>query len=315
MVAVWGENCAVNVALPRYTPSTPFALSLSKGFAGALACATVLVFGCATAESPGGNQGGGPDAGDPITPRPDARTGSDSDPDAPPGEEPDARVIVPVDAPPDPIDARPPPDAAPQPVAITITHSTDPNTVLAQNSILCPGNDTTGDGLIDFHRENHYVRVFNLEDFGITSGLTIDSVEFGIEIAQSPAGEQPVQLRFSTLAGSLTFANMDRIGTFNLDVNDGTQVLLTANLDTKVEVPAGETLVVEIFTADGSADSNLFVIGSNNGGESDPSFIAAPGDANCGINDPTPITSLRDPDGNPFPPIHIVMSVNGTHVP
>lgn len=278
-----------------------------------------LLFACAKGGSPGPDLSGGPDA------RPagfiDARPMGQR-PDAMPGEEADARIIRPIDGPPGSIDGpprsvdgppgsvdgppiidAPPPDAAPQAVSITITHSNDPTTVLDGNSTACID---TGTG---FHQDNSYIRAFVLNDFDITSDFTVTSVTIGIETAQSGSGSQTIEVRFSTFTGALTFANMDRIGTFTVDLTDRDLARVQINLpDPGLRVPAGSQLAVEIFTPNGDDEGNAFIIGSNDSGQSDGSFLAAP---DCGINEPT----LASNPAIGFPDMDIVMSVTGTHIP
>ena len=66
--------------------------------------------------------------------------------------------------------------------------------------------------------------------------------------------------------------------------------------------PAGSELVVEIFTPDGQTAGHSFFIGSNNLGQTGPSYLLA---ADCGVTVPTPTGSIG------FPGMHIVMNVTG----
>jgi len=60
-----------------------------------------------------------------------------------------------------------------------------------------------------------------------------------------------------------------------------------------------------VFSPSGEADGNSFFIGSNNLGETDPSYIMAP---TCGITEPTLISAVG------FPNNHYVINVNADPV-
>lgn len=181
------------------------------------------------------------------------------------------------------------------PTSMTITESTDPVTIVSQNSVSCNNG-----GL---HSDNSYFRAFTLSDFGITQDFTVSSVEIGVEQAAGAGGTQPVTCNLYTsnqvfpngYPGSLTL-----IGTVNANVPDQSLSLFSFNVSGLA--PAGSRLVVEIFTPDGQTAGNSFFIGSNAAGESAPSYIMA---ADCGLTSPATTGSIG------FPNMMIVMSVTG----
>jgi hypothetical protein len=199
------------------------------------------------------------------------------------------------------------PDAAPQdtpdagPQTVTLQASTT-NTIEPDNSVSCNSNDPDF-----FHAENRYFRKYSLPDLGITSDLVVTSVDIGVQEALSLTGTQPVRLSLYTLEGNFLMANMTPLGARNLDVADQTLQVMTVPID-DVVAPAGSTLVVEVFTPDGQADSNRFFIGSNKGTETDPSYIVAPS-TGCDISEPTALSDL----GIPGLQMSIVLNVNGEH--
>lgn len=73
-------------------------------------------------------------------------------------------------------------------------------------------------------------------------------------------------------------------------------------LSEPVLVPSEKILVVEIFTPDGQGIGNSFFIGSNNLGESSPSYLSAGG---CGITEPMTCSDIG------FPGMQIVMNLYG----
>lgn len=176
---------------------------------------------------------------------------------------------------------------------VTITESSSQN-ILAGNSAAC----LDGYG---FHTNNSYLRVFDLPTFGINDTFHIINVEVGVEEAIAGSGGlQPTTVNLYTLNGPFLWANMTLVGTANIQVSD--QSLTVLSVPVNGTLIAGSTLVVEFFTPNGQASGNSFFIGSNNLGQTAPSYIAA---ADCGVVEPTDLASLS------FPSLHIVMNVTG----
>ena len=178
--------------------------------------------------------------------------------------------------------------------AVTITHSLS-QTIIPLNSVSCNAG-----GL---HTDNSYYRAFDLTSFGITDDFDITLVEIGVETATGAGGSQPITCNLYTstpafpggFPGSLTL-----IGTVDITVTDQTETILPIPITGTA--PAGSELVVEIFTPDGQTAGNSFFIGSNNLGETGPSYLLA---ADCGITVPTTTGGIG------FPDMHIVMNVTG----
>ncbi|WP_406077921.1 carboxypeptidase regulatory-like domain-containing protein [Micromonospora sp. NBC_00858] len=177
------------------------------------------------------------------------------------------------------------PLAAPIPAdEITITHSAS-QAIMTGNSASCNNGATT--------RNNSYLRTFTLDDFGL-NGLDVSSVSFGVEVNQ---GSQPLTVNLYTLEGDLRYANMTLIGSADATVPAGNGTLVTVPVEGAV--PSGSTLVVEVSVpADG-----YFFIGSNDAGQTAPSYIAS---VDCGISEPADTSSIG------FPGMHIVMNVTGS---
>ncbi|SCE65902.1 Serine protease, subtilisin family [Micromonospora coriariae] len=177
------------------------------------------------------------------------------------------------------------PQAAPVPAdEMTITHSAS-QAIMTGNSASCNNGLTT--------RNNSYLRTFTLADFGL-NGLDVSSVSFGVETNQ---GSQPLTVNLYTLEGELRYANMTLIGSADATVPAGNGTLVTVPVEGAV--PSGATLVVEVSVpADG-----YFFIGSNNAGQTAPSYIAS---VDCGISEPADTSSIG------FPDMHIVMNVTGS---
>jgi hypothetical protein len=173
---------------------------------------------------------------------------------------------------------------------VTITHS-DSDSVLAANAVACSpdGGVTTS--------ENFYLRTFTLADFGITDTFNVSEVAFGIENLSS---DQPITVNLYSLDGAFTFANMTLIGTATQSV--ASQQLTIVTVPVEGSIAAEGTLVVEIAPPDLSGVAAFFP-GSNNAGETAPSYIASPA---CSINEPATYGSIG------FPQVQLVMSVTGT---
>ncbi|NOR88562.1 MAG: hypothetical protein GQ527_13235 [Bacteroidales bacterium] len=172
-----------------------------------------------------------------------------------------------------------------------ITHSNS-QTIDAGVTASCNGG-----GL---HTDNSYLRVFDLVgDFGINEDIDVVSVEFGIETAAGASGDQPVTVNVYTLSGAFVFANLTLIATEAVTVADQTLTIFTVPIS--AAIPTGSTMVIEIFTPDGQGVGNSFYFGSNSGGQTDDSYIAA---AACGINEPTSTGAIG------FGHNHYVINVN-----
>lgn len=191
------------------------------------------------------------------------------------------------------------PDATPMgnPVPITLSHSTSQN-ITSLNSVAC-SNQTTG-----ATRENHYFRTFDLASFGVTSALTVTSVDVAIETAVGATGSQSATLIVHTLTGTMETGTLTPVATQPVTVTD--QDLQILNIPISATVPAGSTMAVEFWTPDGDVIGNTLYVGSNNLGESSPSYLTA---TDCGINTPSTTSSIG------FPEMQIVMNVQGTHIP
>jgi len=176
----------------------------------------------------------------------------------------------------------------------SITQSVDPATVTSGNSVSCNAG-----GL---HADNHYLRVFDLAtDFGLPGEVEITSVDLGIELATGVGGDQPISIDlYTSSTNPPTFGSMTLIQANPVVVADTS--LVVQNFPVTGTIPAGSILVVDVFTPEGQTEGNSFFIGSNAGGQNDPSYLAA---TDCGVSEPTDTATIG------FPNMHIVMVVNG----
>lgn len=180
--------------------------------------------------------------------------------------------------------------------SITITHSAS-QSIVTPNSVHC---GTTG---TQWHSPNGYYRVFDLaNDFGITGQFDVTAVQYGIELAASQnSSSQPIDVNLYTLSGPLNTANLTLIGSTTDQVANQSATIFTSLVTGSV--PPGSVLVVEVFSPDGRDPVfNAFYIGSNNLGETDPSYLRAP---DCGISQPVATGTIG------FPNMQIVVNVIG----
>jgi hypothetical protein len=154
--------------------------------------------------------------------------------------------------------------ALPVHAAVDLTQTTS-STITDLNSISC--NNGT------YHLDNSYFRAFDLGT-ELGRGLTVTSVDVGIQQATSPgAVGQPMTVRlYAASSNPPTVATLGpAIATASVTVAD--QTLGTVNVPISATVGPHDTLVVEVFTPDGSAAPNFLLIGSNALGQTHPSYI------------------------------------------
>jgi hypothetical protein len=181
----------------------------------------------------------------------------------------------------------------PMPTGVyVLTHSLS-QAVLAANSVSCNAG-----GL---HADNSYLRVFDLNAFGIPKDFEVLNVAVGIETAAaSTGGVQSGTVNVYTLSGPLAWANMTLVGTASVNIVN--QTLTVLDIPVSAMVPAGSVMVVEFFTPEGQTDGHSLYVGSNNLGQTAPTYLAA---GACGVAEPVDVAAIG------FPGMHMVMNVTG----
>lgn len=178
----------------------------------------------------------------------------------------------------------------PQVAAQRATQSLDNTTVQLGNSVACA---TNGNPPPQLSAENSYLRNYDLIALGITNQITITSVSFGIELAQhqGTVGMQPIEIRIYTepmataLFPDTTGLTLVNTTAFMLP-DQMTTTIWRQQLSAPVNVLPIDNVIVEIYSPDGTAGGNhLFFLGTNNLGESAPTYLQA---GTCGL--PTPGT-------------------------
>jgi Secretion system C-terminal sorting domain/HYR domain len=157
-----------------------------------------------------------------------------------------------------------------------------------------------------FHTLNSYFRAYNLGPLALPGPLQINTVTFGIELADAngTGTTQPVTVNVYTSAGAFPGGVRTLVGTSGVvQVADQTLSTLTVPITVPPTVAANAILVLELVTPDGRAPANnRFFIGSNASAQTGPSYIQA---GDCGIATPTDLTTVG------FPNMHIILNANG----
>ncbi len=202
----------------------------------------------------------------------------------------------------------PQPDSGPGvPQDVTLSQTTS-DQILDLHSIACVEQDEDGNAIQN--RDNSYYRVFDLDQQQVEGDLEVSSVVLGVESASTPDGNaQPATARLHTLDGGLLVGNMTQIASTDFDIEPQNQTTLEVPLT--ATVPAGSTLVFEVFIPNATDGGTLFFVGSNDLGQSAPGYLRAPS-SGCDFIEPTDFVDVGGPD---LPDIHIVMMVSGTHTP
>lgn len=165
------------------------------------------------------------------------------------------------------------------------------NTVQALSTVQCTqGAITTENGLA--------------RSFAVTDDLGVCAVDFTIETCTGGAWPVAVRLYQGNVAGP--FGALELRGSSTVVIPNNTNLAgFTATFDPVVNFSAGENMVVELYIAsrvpaDGGDGGTIF-LGSNNLGQTGPTYIRAAG---CGAPDFTDLASLG------FPDVHIIMGVH-----
>lgn len=224
-------------------------------------------------------------------------SGVDAGPDGQP-DRPDASIVDPVDA-----GGGSGGDGDDDPVTqqVTLSQNTD-DEILDLHSIGCVEQDA--DGTPVQNRENSYYRLFDLDLEGVDGDLDVTEVHVGIQsAATADDSAQPITVRLHEVDGAFLLANMTELASIDLDVEPQTGTILDVPLAARLD--AGSQLAVEVFVPNSTVGRLLF-IGSNEAGQTAPSYIRAPL-GNCAITEPTDFADVAEG----FPDVHIILSVSG----
>jgi hypothetical protein len=176
---------------------------------------------------------------------------------------------------------------------ISLTHSVS-QTIQVGNSEAC-GSTQSG-----YTSQNSFWRVYDLDgDFGIFKPFTIDSLIFGVD---NTNGIFNVSIRAYSLSGPFITKNLTLISQTNVELDGASNgTFISVDLPNAIIAPDRD-LVIEIDVPNGQSQPANFFPASNDLGQTDPSYLSAPG---CGFPEPTDLASLG------FPDMHLIMTVQG----
>lgn len=189
---------------------------------------------------------------------------------------------------------------APAP-AQTLSHSVDRFTIVPQFAPFCayslqPRN----------HEEAAYWRTYRLLDFGVTNPATVTSVSFGVDEAVSGSGQgQVMEIRIWRDSNPGTFPSISGLQLL------ASECFILPDIPTPGrwrqtigDLPVFQpfdTVVVQLIAPSGAADGNTFRLGSNDGGETAPSWFSS---TPCNLVLPAPVTQIG------FPIMHAQLDIH-----
>jgi len=173
---------------------------------------------------------------------------------------------------------------------LTLSQSVNQDSITPLNSVFCNAGG--------YHTENSYLRVYDLPAMGLPGDLNVSAIEFGIQDALAPSGKQSVTVKLYTLHGPLSYANMTLVASQSDSISN--QSLTFYSIPISATISRDSILVVELYTPDGSVDSNLFSIGSNTQGQTGLSYLAS---IPCTLTEPADLAIVG------FPNMHILLNI------
>ena len=130
------------------------------------------------------------------------------------------------------------------------------------------------------HRESWYSQAFNLPKLNAPDNLQIDEFEFAVNRAVGKDGSQPVTVRLYEIVGSGDMSELEELGSADADVDDLEKDYVSIPFDPPVLLPDGAVVLAEVYAPEGEDDGNLLLLGLNNRGHSNGSFLRFP---DCGF--------------------------------
>ncbi len=148
-------------------------------------------------------------------------------------------------------------------------------------------HDTTTGAMLD----NQVLRRYDLSQYGASSGVSVSSIDFGVQQSDGGTpGNTPATVEVYAIdhAAALTSANLGSpISQVPTDLATFASGSIAA-VPISATVPAGKDMVISL-TIPGSADDQVFFIGTNTSAQSTDGFIVAP---DCGATEPLGFSNL-----------------------
>lgn len=163
---------------------------------------------------------------------------------------------------------------------ITLSQSLDPVNITA-TGMACWSN-VSGD-----YSENSFMRVYNLQDFGVISSFTVTGVEYGQGSADD--GKVVTIKLYTASSENLTTANLTLVQS-TTHVSSSADDMSLVTVPISASIPMNAILVFELVAGDSNGNvGETFFPGFNEVGENDDSYIKS---SDCGINVPTTTTTI-----------------------
>ncbi|WP_300621097.1 hypothetical protein [Dokdonella sp.] len=175
-------------------------------------------------------------------------------------------------------------------------------TAIAQMSDHTPaamGGASCSDAELGITRGNSWWRRFYLDEHGVSSSLTIDSVTVGVETGSTPVTIRLHALAHDAPAETIPLDRLRLVGTSGLVTVGGTLQTVTIPVTGTIADTAAEDLVVEFHTDGNTAQA--FYAGGNASAQTHEAFISA---SACGIPEPAPMSAVG------FPNAHMILFAN-----
>jgi len=139
---------------------------------------------------------------------------------------------------------------------------------------------------------NSYLRVFELNEFGIDRDFPVTSLEFGIEESSELNGQLPqvtANIYLYDPATPLLFENLTLLASQNAEVPAGNLQILNIPFENTI-IPAGSTVVVELFTTSGNDGATpVFTMVGQPIDATGISYLASTA---CGVDEPTDVDDV-----------------------
>lgn len=144
---------------------------------------------------------------------------------------------------------------------------------------------------------NSFYRVFDLSQTPAAGGLTVQSVDFGVE---SVIGSTTATVTLHRLSGPFVLANLTQVASETVSLSAADDLTLV-NVAINAVFAGSDMLVLEVAVPDVQ-----FYPGSNSAGQTGPTYVRS---SVCGAAEPTDLATLS------FPEVHWVVNINGTTEP
>lgn len=172
---------------------------------------------------------------------------------------------------------------------------------MSDNTPVVRGGASCSDYEAGITRDNSWWRRFYLNEHGVASSLSIESVTVGVESGSTPVMIRLYALPHGTAAGTIPTQQLRLIGRSAVTTVGGQLDTVTIPVSGTIGDTLADDLVVEFHT-DGNP-AQAFYAGGNASAQTHEAFISSNG---CGIPQPTPMSAVD------FPDAHMILVANAS---